>query len=256
MIKSSTIEWLRWIYWWQVQETVPNILIALRLFLKLTVFIVTVERSSSKLKLNKSYLKSSMSQDCLSNLSLISIKHETVVTRFWAFIVCVAASQVISLFFGAKPTQRACTRDLPRDRNWRREGRSQRKTSESAEGSSRDQLTEQTVKEMRVGHRVDQSTEVKKGSCWDLLTYRGRVNQREKMSALLVALREFSFEYTLALAHRMHSVTDFSFLVSRANPSLCLFVLFFHPLSCVLCVRKEMCNAPGRRWEKPLDDLI
>ena len=31
---------------------------------------------------------------------------------------------------------------------------------------------------------------------------------------------------------------------------VCSFVLFFHPLGCVLCVRKEMCNAPGRRWEK------
>ena len=35
----------------------------------------------------------------------------------------------------------------------------------------------------------------------------------------------------------------------------CLFVLlFFHPLGCVLCVRKEMCNTPGRRWEKPQDN--
>ena len=31
MTKSSAIQWLRWIYWWQVQETVPNIVIALRL---------------------------------------------------------------------------------------------------------------------------------------------------------------------------------------------------------------------------------
>ena len=36
MIKSSAIEWLRWIYRLQVQETVPNIVIALRLFLTLT----------------------------------------------------------------------------------------------------------------------------------------------------------------------------------------------------------------------------
>ena len=35
--------------------------------------------------------------------------------------------------------------------------------------------------------------------------------------------------------------------------------LFFHPLGfvcCVLCVRKEMWNTTGRRWEKPLDDRM
>ena len=35
--------------------------------------------------------------------------------------------------------------------------------------------------------------------------------------------------------------------------------LFFHPFACVccvLCVRKEMWNTPGWRWEKLLDDLM
>ena len=78
MTKSLAIEWLRWIYRWQVQETLPNIVIALRLFLTLTVSVATAERSFSKLKLIKSYLRSSMLQDRLFNLSLISIEHETV----------------------------------------------------------------------------------------------------------------------------------------------------------------------------------
>ena len=76
MTKSSAIEWLRWIYQWQVEETVPSIVIAQRLFLTFTVSATTAERSYSKLKLIKSYLRSNMSQDRLSDISLISIEHE------------------------------------------------------------------------------------------------------------------------------------------------------------------------------------
>ena len=64
--------------------------------------------------------------------------------------------------------------------------------------------------------------------------------------------------YMLVIAHRCtEKCPNFSLLVLGANPSLCLFVLlFFHPLSCVLCVCKAMWNAPGQRWEKPLDDRM
>ena len=55
-----------------------NILIALRLILTLTVSVATAERSSSKLKFIKSYLRSSMMQDRLSNLFLISNQDKTV----------------------------------------------------------------------------------------------------------------------------------------------------------------------------------
>ena len=71
MTKSSAIEWLRWIYRWKVQETESNILM-------LTVSVATGKRSFSKLKLIKSYMRSSMALDPLSCLSLISIEHETV----------------------------------------------------------------------------------------------------------------------------------------------------------------------------------
>ena len=78
MTKSSAIELLGWIYRRQVQETVQNIEITLPLFLMLTVFVAPADRSFSKLKHIKSYLRLGMSQDRLSNLSLISIKHEIV----------------------------------------------------------------------------------------------------------------------------------------------------------------------------------
>ena len=60
----------------------------------LTFSVATAEWSFSKLKLVKSYLKSSMSQDRLSNLSLISIEYETVEK--------IDFDQVISNFASAK----------------------------------------------------------------------------------------------------------------------------------------------------------
>ena len=94
---------------------------------------------------------------------------------------------------------------------------------------------------------------------------RGRVGQRERMSQ-----RSWWLCWNFARIHardslQIHevlskSVTNFSLLALGVNPSPWLFVLlFFYPLSCVccvLCVRKEIWNTPGRRWEKPLDDLM
>ena len=71
-------------------------------------------------------------------------------------------------------------------------------------------------------------------------------------SALLVALWEFSYEYTLELAHRMHKKCHklLSFLRSELTQvRVCLFVLFFHPLGCVLRICKE-CEIPRARVRK------
>ena len=75
-------------------KKLPNIVIALRLFFMSTVSVASTERSFSKLKLSQSYLKSSVSQDCLSNLSFISSEHETVEK--------IDFDQVISNFASAK----------------------------------------------------------------------------------------------------------------------------------------------------------
>ena len=160
-------------------------------------------------------------------------------------LVCGCHSGGPFVCFGAKPTQRASARDLSRDR--KDEGRKVQEKSESAEGSRREQLAwnsspgEDTVGRRRLwkdGTRAEKRVNrSQKDDSLDLLTYRGQVKQHENMSALPVALWEFSLDYTLALAHRMHSVSEFSFLALGANPSLCLFVLFFYPLGCVLYVR-------------------
>lgn len=54
----------------------PNIYISIRILLTLPVSVATGERSFSKLKIIENYLRSSMKQERLSGLSLISIEHE------------------------------------------------------------------------------------------------------------------------------------------------------------------------------------
>ena len=57
-------------------EFFPNACIAFRILLIISVTVSSVERSFSKLKLIKSYLRSTMSQERLSRLSILSIEKE------------------------------------------------------------------------------------------------------------------------------------------------------------------------------------
>ena len=54
----------------------PNLVISIRIFLTLPVTVATGERSFSKLKIIKTYLRSTMGQERLSDLSIISIEKE------------------------------------------------------------------------------------------------------------------------------------------------------------------------------------
>ena len=54
----------------------PNLWIALRIACTLPVTVASAERSISKLKLIKSYLRSTMAQERLSGRALISVNHE------------------------------------------------------------------------------------------------------------------------------------------------------------------------------------
>ena len=60
-------------------ESFPNACIAFRILLIISVTVSSVERSFSKLKLIKSYLRSTMSQERLSGLSILSIEKEMLV---------------------------------------------------------------------------------------------------------------------------------------------------------------------------------
>ena len=57
-------------------DSVSNVTLALRFFLRICVSVASCERSFSKLKLIKSYLRSTMSQVRLTNLAMLSIEHE------------------------------------------------------------------------------------------------------------------------------------------------------------------------------------
>ena len=194
------------------------------------------------------------------------------------FSVCGCQSENPFVCFDAKTTQRACARDLP----WARkdDGRKVPETvgnketvsrkeqqrpvdrrGESREGHGQQKGAEETSRQNRSVKRWEsgreetgqQKSERRLLKPADLLMLSWPT--REFKSALLVALWEFSLEYTLALAHRMHKKCHrLPPLALEANPSPRLFVLFFHPLGYILRIFKEMWNIPGWRWEKPLDD--
>ena len=62
----------------EVEGSYPNAWIAYRILLTILVIVAHAERSFLKLKLIKSYLRSTMSQDRLSDLSMLSIENDLV----------------------------------------------------------------------------------------------------------------------------------------------------------------------------------
>ena len=72
----KAIDLLQRIVKWELEESFPNVLIALRILLTMYVSVATCERSFSKLKLIKTYLRSTMTQSRISNLAILSIERE------------------------------------------------------------------------------------------------------------------------------------------------------------------------------------
>ena len=62
-------------------DSFPNTCIAYRILLTIHVTVASAERSFSKLKLIKSYLRSTMSQERLSGLAILSIENEMLEDR-------------------------------------------------------------------------------------------------------------------------------------------------------------------------------
>ena len=143
-------------------------------------------------------------------------------------------SEDSSVCFGAKPTQRACTRDFPRDRKRTREGRPE----------SQQMWTEEIRAENRAVSRREQATARMWGLKAGLADVRGWVSVPYGFVGI-------SLEYTLALAHRCtecyKSITNFSLLALGANPSPRLFVLFsstFSVVYVVFWVSVKKCEKP------------
>ena len=70
------LELLQFIQKFKLADSLPNVVILLRILLTTAVSVASCERSFSKLKLIKSYLRSSMGQFRLTGLSLLSIERE------------------------------------------------------------------------------------------------------------------------------------------------------------------------------------
>ena len=59
-------------------DSFPNVYIAYRILLAITITVASAERSFSKFKLIKSYLRSTMSQEKLSGLAVLSVEKKNV----------------------------------------------------------------------------------------------------------------------------------------------------------------------------------
>jgi len=74
----SVFDVLKFIVEWDFLESLPTLSLSLRLFLTICVSVASCERSFSKLKLIKNYLRSTMGQSRLSDLALLSIESDMV----------------------------------------------------------------------------------------------------------------------------------------------------------------------------------
>ncbi|XP_047104957.1 uncharacterized protein LOC124752643 [Schistocerca piceifrons] len=76
--KATPLDILKKIQELSLEDIYPNIQIALRIYLTLPVTVASCERSFSKIKLIYNNFRSSMGQERLSNLSILSTEHEEV----------------------------------------------------------------------------------------------------------------------------------------------------------------------------------
>ena len=74
----SVLDILKFIAKWDFIESLPTLSLGLQLFLTVCVSVASCERSFSKLKLIKSYLRFTMGQSRLSDLAMLSIERDTV----------------------------------------------------------------------------------------------------------------------------------------------------------------------------------
>nr|XP_013189863.1 unnamed protein product [Amyelois transitella] len=76
LINADSLELFKFIIKSKLEDTLPNILIMFRIFFTIAISNASCERSFSKLKLIKNYLRSTMSTLRLTNLAILSIEQE------------------------------------------------------------------------------------------------------------------------------------------------------------------------------------
>ena len=75
---DTSLDVLQCLIKYHLQESVPYLVLSIRIYLTITVSIASCERCFSKLKIIKSYLRSTMLEERLSSLALLSIESESV----------------------------------------------------------------------------------------------------------------------------------------------------------------------------------
>ena len=78
---------------YKLDSIFPNLSVSLRMFLTAPATVASAERSFSKLKLIKNYLRSTMSQDRLINLARLSIESELAKQIDFVTVICRFANK-------------------------------------------------------------------------------------------------------------------------------------------------------------------
>ena len=89
---ASPLDVLKYINAHRLNEVFPNVTNALRILLTIPVTVASAERGFSKLKLIKTYLRSTMTQDRLVDLALISIENDLASSLDYASLIAEFAS--------------------------------------------------------------------------------------------------------------------------------------------------------------------
>lgn len=75
---ATQLDLLTFILQYSLQDYYPNLAVALRIFLTIPVTTASCDRSFSKLKITKNYLRSTMGQSRLTSMSILSIEKNLV----------------------------------------------------------------------------------------------------------------------------------------------------------------------------------
>ena len=171
------------------------------------------QKASFKIEFSK--LKSSfLSPRLVAFVNLKSLVCPTIETRWMAFVsVGVGASQTIPLSVLQRNQHKGLAREISHETGRTREGRSPRSVSRrdrSREGHSQEKRAAETSRQNRSVKRWEsgrKKTSQQKSERWLLRPVNLQMPAwatRELKSAFIVALWEFSLEYTRAFGHRMH----------------------------------------------------
>ncbi|XP_050792702.1 52 kDa repressor of the inhibitor of the protein kinase-like [Gopherus flavomarginatus] len=84
---KSVMDIVQFIHTCKLVDIYPNVYIATRILLTIPVTIASGERSFSKLKLIKNYLRSTMSQERLTGLAILAIEQDTTLSLSYDDII-------------------------------------------------------------------------------------------------------------------------------------------------------------------------